>query len=181
MRKYVNIERELDAMLRYTGVPRLENAIGVDVEVLVRTKLDFDVAYIENLCIRGKQLSGALIPEHRVILVEAFDIWERRRFTLAHECAHLVLDFRNAGSPSLFESHGDSFICAPDDIGTTEDSPWQKRREVLANQFAAALLMPGRLCKQLYVENNSIDDCAGALGVSRQALQIRLNQLGLRA
>ena len=61
-------------MLRYTGVPRLENAIGVDVEVLVRTKLDFDVAYIENLCIRGKQLSGALIPEHRVILVEAFDI-----------------------------------------------------------------------------------------------------------
>lgn len=179
MSKYIVIERELEAMLRYTGAPRLGNGIGIDVEALVRDKLDFDVAYIDTLEIRGKRLSGALVPEHKVILIEASDIWERRRFTLAHECAHLILDYRNAGSPSLFESHGDSFICTPDEVGDLDAAPWRKRREVLANQFAAALLMPTALCKEVYAKRDSVDASASALGVSRQALRIRLNQMGI--
>src|SRR5438309_1046776 len=104
-------------MVRMTGMPRLKNGIAVDIVTILRDQLDFDVAYIRNLSIKGKAASGALIPDRKLVLIEASDIIERRRFTLAHECGHLFLDYKNAGSMTLFNvDELSSFLCAPSDV-----------------------------------------------------------------
>ena len=176
--RFINIEAEIERMLRYSGAPRLDNGIAIDVERLVRETFDIDVAYIDGLKIRGRPIAGALIPEHKILLVEASDIKERQRFTIAHECGHLILDYRNVGSPSLFvETFSALFSCSVMDIddGAT---PWRKRREVLANQFAARLLMPARLCKEVFHNERTVEHCAFALNVSKEACRIRLAELG---
>lgn len=181
MKHYVNIDREIERMIRITGTPRLGNGVAVDIVGILRERLDFDVAYIRELSIRGKPASGALVPDRKLVLVEANDIVERQRFTLAHECGHLFLDYRNAGSLPLFDlDELKSFLCAPSDIEAQQSEPsWMNLREVLANRFAAHLLMPESLTRDLFRQHRSVDACANDLAVSRQALSIRLSQLGL--
>lgn len=181
MQRYVNIEAEIERMLRFAYLPRLSNGIGIDIEALMREAFDFDVAYIENLELRGRSVLGLLVPERKLVLVEAEDIKERQRFTLAHECGHLVLDFRNVGSASLFgDDLAQLFSCSAMDVDPSSDSaPWKKRREMLSNKFAASLLMPAKLCIELHRRLSSIESCAQQLGVSNKACAIRLAELGL--
>lgn len=168
-------------MLRFAYLPRLSNGIGIDIEALMRDAFDFDVAYIEKLELRGRSILGLLLPERRLVLVEANDMRERQRFTLAHECGHLILDFKNVGSASLFgEELNQLFSCSALDVDVSSDAvPWKKRRETLSNKFAASLLMPAKLCIELHRRRNSIEACAQQLGVSNKACAIRLAELGL--
>jgi len=181
MRGYVNIEAEIERMLRHVRLPRLSNRIGVDIETLMREAFDFDVAYIENLELRGRSILGLLVPERRLVLVEARDLRERQRFTLAHECGHLILDFRNVGAASLFgDAFAQLFSCSATDVDFSSDSAsWKKRREILSNKFASQLLMPADLCIALYKEGLGIENCAQQLGVSNKACAIRLAELGV--
>jgi Zn-dependent peptidase ImmA (M78 family) len=182
VRNYVNIDAEIERLVRFAHIPRLTNGIGIDVESLMREAFDFDVAYIERLELRGRSILGLLIPEHRLVLVEANDMRERQRFTLAHECGHLILDFKSIGNLTLFgdDSLNRLFSCSATDIDLGSDAaPWKKRRETLSNKFAASLLMPAKLCIELYRQSRGIEDCAQQLGVSNRACAIRLAELGL--
>lgn len=181
MGRYVNIEAEIERILRFAHVPRLSNGIAVDIEALMREAFDFDVAYIEKLELRGRAILGLLVPERKIVLVEANDIPERQRFTIAHECGHLILDFRNIDSTSLFgDAFSQLFSCSAIDVDLNSDmAPWKKRRETLSNRFAANLLMPATVCVELYRAASSIEVCAKQLGVSTKACAIRLAELGL--
>lgn len=89
----------------------------------------------------------------------------RQRFTLAHEIGHHV--------------HGD--IDAPRDTSEQFNSRSRDPREVAANRFAAALLMPAALVKHLVREKRIADlaRLAKSFGVSTAAMEFRLKDIGL--
>ncbi len=89
--------------------------------------------------------------------------YARTRFTLAHELGHYALHFVNgAQQPIKAQRYGS---------GETETE---------ANWFAAALLMPTEQFKQAHDElNGSHSALAEKFGVSRPAVEIRSNYLGL--
>ncbi len=115
----------------------------------------------------------------------------RRRFTIAHECAHQIL-FRmeNAENRAVCRklySMGEPYSLR--DLKSREDwNEWQ------ANALAAALLMPseeikrsiGHRSKELIcyegrftaMDRHDLDNLCHSLLVSRQAMTIRLRQLG---
>ncbi|HEX5273812.1 MAG TPA: ImmA/IrrE family metallo-endopeptidase [Candidatus Rubrimentiphilum sp.] len=137
--------------------------------------------FIDGLAIRENSLLGVLLPDQKLMLIEANDIEERQRFTVAHECGHLILDYKDSASPSLFEQSSDSvFSCDVSDLSSkTPSEPWRRRREILANKFAANLLMPASLCKEIFRKEPTVEACALKLRVSKEACRIRLRELGL--
>jgi len=100
----------------------------------------------------------------------------RQRFTIAHEIAHLVLH-------SDEEFHVDNRY-----LGFRNDRSSQAidDREIEANQFAAALLMPqtlvfsdvGVLPDDIEPEQ-AVEELAAKYQVSQQAMTIRLHALGI--
>lgn len=100
-----------------------------------------------------------------LITYNALDAPVRQRFTIAHEIGHHV--------------HGD--LDAPRD--TTEQFRARSRdpREIAANRFAAALLMPAALVKHLVLEQHVYDlhRLAKTFGVSTAAMEFRLKAVGL--
>ncbi len=120
--------------------------------------------------------SGILLVKdgRAVIIVNGRHHENRRRFSLAHELAHFLLHAR--GSLEIFHRDQRS------SLGTS-------RIEVEANAFAAELLMPEEDIKAWVqsVEFDLLDENAEAiivekakkLGVSPQALSIRIERLGL--
>lgn len=99
-----------------------------------------------------------------LITYNSTDASVRQRFTIAHEIGHHV--------------HGD--LDAPRD--TTEQFSARTRdpKEVAANRFAAALLMPAALVKHLVLEQRITDlaRLARAFGVSTAAMEFRLKAIG---
>lgn len=89
----------------------------------------------------------------------------RRRFTIAHELGHFVLQ------------HGHAFRDPNKNFSIGNYDP----REVAANKFAVELLMPEVAVRQ-FVEKEKVYDAqvlADRFGVSLTALRFRLENLGL--
>lgn len=145
-----------------------------------------DVAEIIRLC--GIQIEYDIIDKSGIfdstsnkILVNKLEPVTRQRFTLAHELGHFVLNHQGVNHRS-----DDSSIYSDEQL---------KNNEIAANQFAAELIMPKKLIKkcllqtmkdlnydlnQLFDESdleNIYDDMVQKMGVSRQALKYRLNNL----
>lgn len=98
-----------------------------------------------------------------VIAINEDDHWTRQRFTLAHEFKH-VLD-----NPFI-----EGLYLGPD------GKPSAKRAENICDYFAACLLMPRPAVKAAWVRGyQRVDDLAAHFGVSRAAMGLRLQQLGL--
>jgi Zn-dependent peptidase ImmA (M78 family) len=103
----------------------------------------------------------------------------RQRFTIAHECGHLVLH-------DLNELHVDrDFVIR---LRSNLSSLGLDKDEMEANRFAAELLMPTRLLKGDLegvsldlTDDNMFRSLAKRYGVSVQALTIRLTGLGYLA
>lgn len=114
----------------------------------------------------------------RIIVVNAAHHPNRRRFTAAHECGHLVL-------------HGDRgrvFVDAsPVFFRDDRSAEGIDHQEVEANAFAAELLMPeeelrARVARPIDVMDDlAVRRIAAQFAVSAQALTIRLTKLGLVA
>ena len=134
----------------------------------------------------GQLILGALSPREQTIVLntlheEMFDRWiGPEQFTLAHELAHWIYD---ADHPSqltldLPATDDQQFCYHRESPGLSE---FQRIREVNANKLAAHLLMPEPLVR---AENIAevLEDLSGTAAkwcVSRQALTIRLEELGL--
>lgn len=114
------------------------------------------------------------------ILIEAMlldnpRLYGRFRFTLAHELAHWILHKK------LFSGTGVAAATYKSDKCTDNAIEWQ------ANYLAKAILMPvGHVKRGFYgaraesiTENQSILKLASLFEVSKQAMEIRLNELGL--
>lgn len=125
------------------------------------------------------QMSGVLYNaddvERAVIGINALHPSVRQRFSIAHELGHLIL---HHDTELQVDRH--AFVAFRDLASSTADDP----REVEANQFAAALLMPEHLLRRCVDEldddldlETAIVGLAQRFGVSEQAMTIRLTSL----
>lgn len=105
------------------------------------------------------------------IVVNAGHHSNRQRFSIAHELGHYVL---HASDNDLFVDR--SFF------RNQASSVGESRREIEANAFAAALLMPAQLIEKHLDDDGDtelyIDDLASDFHVSEHAMTIRLINLG---
>ena len=104
-----------------------------------------------------------------MILLNTRDAPTRRRFTAAHELYH-HLSYTDGSTElrPLFYSVRERELSAPEII-----------EERQANRFAAALLMPDSAVKDMAREGLSPAQMARRFGVSVEAMDIRLQKLGL--
>lgn len=149
----------------------------IDVE-LVAKLLGLSVAY-ENF-VDG--LSGVLVRKPNAIptiIINKADSKNRQRFSIAHECGHFAL--KHPG-----ELFVDNYILNKRDVRSSYaiDS-----REIEANAFAAALLMPKDIIfdKVIEITSNNLQESqniltnklAAMFQVSEQAMGYRLVNLGI--
>lgn len=129
-----------------------------------------------------EELSGFVFINNGVPIIGVNSLHHpnRQRFTVAHEIAHLQLH------PEFITTtvHVDKQFAESVLKRDTSSSSGTERLEVEANQFAAALLMPGFILDEL-IEQSPIDIEDGStmeawakdFVVSRAALQYRIRNL----
>ncbi|AZN40401.1 ImmA/IrrE family metallo-endopeptidase [Paenibacillus albus] len=148
-----------------------------------------DIAKKLNITIAKDALedsvSGLLYrtSDNVIIGVNSFHSETRQRFTIAHELGHFYM--QHEGDPI----HIDSQV----NFRMTTSTPNKDIREIEANAFAAALLMPEPLIKKAWNDisgsidlshdsegnSNEVKKLASIFNVSQQALLVRLSKLGL--
>jgi len=134
----------------------------------------------------GSGVSGLLVIEgdRGTIGYNEEHPYVRQRFSIAHELAHWVLHRNDPDSPDLFI---DSTRYVSVYLRDEQSSTGEKKREVQANMFAAALLMPERLLRREISgpDFDSLDEeemcaeLATRFQVSHQAMSLRLATLGI--
>ena len=112
---------------------------------------------------RPRGLHGRVVVERAVIEVAANDHPHRKRFTVAHELGHYVLDH----NPVLTEAE-------PRDFGNPKSV-----NEKEANHFAAALLMPEEWVRQDWQNLQDAERMANLYRTSPEAMWYRLMELKL--
>lgn len=149
----------------------------VDVEAIVEAE---GIEVIEEDL--EDEVSGLLVSKsgNNIILVNSDHHLNRQRFTIAHEFGHYLM---HRDISNIFFDEALVFF------RDQEASEGTKYQEIEANAFAAELLMPEYLLKQMVRESpvDAFDDreesllskTAKKFQVSVQALTIRLTKLGL--
>lgn len=99
------------------------------------------------------------------IVINASQPQARRRFTLAHEIGHYVLDHLTSGCK---EYRRVDYL--------NEDNTEHEKQ---ANKFAAMLLMPEQMIRTAWSIFRKAEILSAIFGVSIQAVNIRLTNLGL--
>ena len=174
------VKAAADAILQATGEPRRGQSVGV---VKICDSMGFKV-FCQEL---PKEICGLIVVNDelrdkfgtdRVISVNVEESGKRRRFTVAHELAHYLFDFR----PDLNATY-----TAFEREGATED-----QAELLANRFAAELLMPAEHFRREYdaiqaaAEKDPsrlfsrIQELSDHFYVPTTAVEKRILELGLR-
>lgn len=122
-------------------------------------------------------LSGFLLVENNLASIAINDSHHpnRQRFTTAHELGHYCLHCKGKDDHRLFVDKAYR--------RNTISSSGTQKKEIEANRFAAAVLMPEALIK-IYVCSNEITDIdiyrlSIKFQVSEQAMTLRLVRLGL--
>jgi hypothetical protein len=110
-------------------------------------------------------LTTDLIGDRLQIFINESEPHVRQRFSLLHEFKH-VLDFTN--SSNLHKN-----------LGLGDDALRSTRVELIANEFAAQVLMPVRLVKHVWFKTQNLPLTANTFNVSPEAMRTRLMRLGL--
>lgn len=114
---------------------------------------------------QGERVSGVCDFRSRRIYVNSNDNFVRQRFTIAHELGHWMLH------RELFEKQPDRYGVLPRFSRPDFSDPIEQE----ANRFAADLLMPQHLLKQ--VKGPWVAKLADIFEVSRQSMEIRLKRV----
>lgn len=159
----------------------------VPVELIVEQTFDLSVVYGAIDEDPGVMILGALVPmDKRIVLNDRHaDLFDQvigpERFTLAHELGHWVYD---ADSPdqlplALDLTDTESVFCYHRETPGIDEQT--RIREINANGFASALLMPADLVLNVSIPDSVPDQrqLAKQWGVSYQAFRIRLENLGI--
>jgi hypothetical protein len=107
--------------------------------------------------------------DRAIITVESGGIWQRRRFSVAHELGH-------------WKYHrGRSFVCRSDDIGNQRRGPTDPER--VADAYAADLLLPGFLFTPMAKQCgkatfDAVDQIRTEFQTSRTATALRMVDYG---
>ena len=108
------------------------------------------------------------------IFVEQSDPPYRKRFSIAHELGHHFLHLPQDGE--IVDKRADMFRQrAPAEEAISPE----RLREIQANWFAAALLMPADLVRREWELNSNLKKLAIQFNVSEEAMGYRLDSLGL--
>ena len=131
----------------------------------------------------GAGVSGLLVSHQGAacVCVHEADHRHRQRFTIAHEIGHFVLRHQFVRGEHVHVDRG---------VVVSQRGPRAAsgvdRKEIEANQFAAALLMPPALvteavtaCGGRPLVDSQVSALAATFDVSEQAISIRLSTLGL--
>jgi Zn-dependent peptidase ImmA (M78 family) len=148
-------------------------AAPIDIEALAK-RLGARVLF-DDL---DDDVSGFLLREKNVstIAVNQLHHPNRQRFTIAHECGHLVLH-ANKGDQLWVDK-----TFSPVFFRNSNSSSGEKFQEIQANQFAAGVLMPEELLRQQLkgdVTDMDILRLALKFKVSEQAMTLRLVALDM--
>lgn len=149
--------------------------VPVDVEGIARS-LGLEVIYADL----GDGNSGLLISDGATaqICVEESESSVRQRFTIAHEIGHYSLRHQFENGEHVHVDKG-NYISQR---GPTA-SDGSNAKEIEANQFAAALLMPSNSIRQWAAkfagDDKQVSRLSEMFNVSEQAMTIRLTSLGL--
>ena len=132
------------------------------------------------------ELSGMAFVKDGVpiIGVNALHHPHRQRFTIAHEIAHLCLH-RDHITDTVHVDKGFQVSVLKRDAASAAGT---ERLEIEANQFAAALLMPRKILRQVLAETRTdiedeaaLESCAKKFKVSKATLEYRIRNLALEA
>jgi Zn-dependent peptidase ImmA (M78 family) len=166
-------EAEAQALLRALGIDELP----VPVEKIA----EHCGAVLRYEPFKG-DISGLLYRDgdRTIIGINSLDGDTRQRFTICHELGHLRL---HKGRPMFVEKH------VQVNLRNSVSSSATSLEEIQANRFAAELLMPSSLvgseASRRLMRNASISrdtlvaQMADAFRVSKQAMEIRLTNLGI--
>jgi hypothetical protein len=137
--------------------------------IAVAKRLGFDV---RASVFRDRSTIGRVVVHGGFVRIDvnAADPPTRRNYTIAHEIGHAVLHLKDVEAGELVDSK---------EMYRVAGVP-RPAKEVEADRFAAALLMPADLVKQQYARDQNEASLARFFAVSPQAMHIRLERLGLR-
>lgn len=144
---------------------------------------DVDIVYVQNV---DDTVSGAIYYQNDrlKIVINATKPQVRQNFTLAHEFGHYVLhrdwldEHKEDGLVDFAEYvDGGTPLFRRDVPVLTDEAAIVRERE--ANNFAAELLMPEDKLRELWDINPDIERAAEIFRVSKIAMAIRLERLGL--
>jgi Zn-dependent peptidase ImmA (M78 family) len=122
-----------------------------------------------------RSISGVLRKDDGIfqIYVNSSHSIVRKRYTIAHELGHFYLHKDQVSA--FIDPELNLYRCESVEASGTDS----RFREVQANKFAAALLMPAKLVGEALVDTRDIDELAAKFLVSCEAMGIRINSLGL--
>ncbi len=111
------------------------------------------------------------------ILINTTKPLTRQHFTLGHELGHYFLhqDILRAERAII---DGEEAVDGPNILYRLDDAE-ARQLEIEANNFAASLIMPQDLVRQVWAATGSIQKSARIFKVSPVAMSIRLTSLGL--
>jgi len=158
-------ERLLDRA--WTRLPDRSRAIPVDPIVIAKV-LSINVFQGKLPPNVSAKISKEVGADPRIILNQA-DSPNRKRFSCAHEIGHYI---QRGNTDAGFEWTDERGPLATEGIDADE---------IFANQFAASLLMPRDEVRSLHLNGGRVADLAVTFQVSVDAMQFRLNNLGLSA
>lgn len=168
-----------DAQVEFDSLGEKLDLYKVDVELIAALMFDLGVQPVPDLRVGVREYAGFLDADAQLIVVEANHHSHRQRFSIAHEIGHYVLHvLRNNQGQRLFSCTSSDMELSSTDAAS--DRAAHQRRELEANQFASALLMPEQSVRAMYkVTGGSVRRLTTHFGVSPQAMEIRLSRLGL--
>ena len=179
----------------YLGLPVVYETIAEED----RSKIGFlsDGSRPLMIC-RGNKVMEQVFPKDTVVIDQYLlrsDESGRRRFTLAHEAAHYIIEQHLGGMPVA------SFLQEYDGTATYSQEELERMfslSETMANRLGASLLMPEHLVRKALVKYNegrpvvfydggifsvpvklTVQKMADSLGVSYSAFLTRLRELNL--
>ena len=162
------IEQHAKSVLKQHGL----YALPID-PVLLANKLGITVNNAKFADDTWAALIAKRGPSTR-IFVEQSDPPYRKRFSIAHELGHHFLHLMEDGE--ILDKRADMFR---ERLVSVESSPRNRSKEVEANWFAAALLMPAELVQTEWEANPNVTTMAKIFNVSEEAMGYRLDALGL--
>lgn len=170
----MNHQSRAEVELRAMKVLRQHGLYSLPIDpVQLANKLGVTV---NNAKFADDSLAGLIARrgDHTRILVEQADPPYRKRFSIAHELGHHFLHLLEDGE--IVDKRADMFR-EKEPVGGHLSS--ERMREIQANWFAAALLMPAEFVREEWARNPSIAHMARVFNVSEEAMGYRVDALDL--
>lgn len=137
---------------------------------------NLDLVFSEDL---EDEVSGAILfkDDSYTVLINSNKPEVRQYFTIAHELGHFFLH-QDAIKQTQGIVDGERSLDGHKVLYRRDDQT-AEQLEIEANNFAASLIMPEKLVRQVWEVSNGVEDAAQLFHVSVVAMSIRLARLGL--